>query len=124
MFCRNCGKELNSGAVACVACGMSPSNGTQFCQNCGAETYSNSIVCTKCGVGLVTKPEGKDWLTTLLLCIFVGVLGIHRFYTGYTLIGIIQLLTGGACGLWTLIDLILIATGSYKDSDGNVLHKK
>ena len=64
-----------------------------------------------------------DWLTTLLLAIFVGWLGIHRFYTGHTLIGIVQLLTCGVCGIWTLIDIIMIATGSFKDKDGSPLAK-
>jgi TM2 domain-containing membrane protein YozV len=66
----------------------------------------------------------KDWLTTLLLCLLVGWLGVHRFYTGHTGIGIIQLLTLGGCGIWSLIDLITIVTGSYKDANGNPLLKK
>lgn len=57
---------------------------------------------------------GKSQLVALLLCIFVGTLGIHRFYLGYIGIGIIQLLTLGGCGIWTLIDLIMIITGDLK----------
>lgn len=68
--------------------------------------------------------EGKDWLVTLLLCIFVGCLGIHRFYTGHIGIGIAQLLTLGGCGIWALIDLIMIATGSFKDATGKDLIRK
>ena len=60
----------------------------------------------------------KDWMTTLLLCIFLGWLGIHRFYTGHTVIGIIQLLTAGGCGIWVLVDFIMILTDSYRDSNG------
>ena len=60
----------------------------------------------------------KDWMTTLLLCIFLGWLGVHRFYTGHIAIGVIQLLTGGRCGIWWLIDFIMILTDSYKDSNG------
>ena len=62
--------------------------------------------------------QQKDWLTTLLLCIFLGWLGIHRFYTGHTVIGVIQLLTLGGCGIWVLVDFIMILTNSYRDSNG------
>lgn len=63
----------------------------------------------------------KDWLLTLLLSIFLGTLGVHRFYTGKIGTGILQLVTVGCCGIWTLIDIIMIATGNFKDKDGNVI---
>lgn len=61
--------------------------------------------------------EGEDEggsidTTALLLCLFLGNLGVHRFYMGYTWQGIVQLLTLGGLGIWTLIDLIRIITGS------------
>lgn len=62
--------------------------------------------------------SGKSQLVALLLVVFVGVLGIHRFYLGYTTIGIIQLLTAGGCGIWALIDLIRIVTGDLGPKDG------
>lgn len=61
----------------------------------------------------------KDWLVTLLLSLFVGSLGIHRFYVGKIGTGILQLITLGGCGIWTLIDIIMIVTGNFKDKDGN-----
>lgn len=68
--------------------------------------------------------EGKDWLTTLLLAIFLGALGADRFYTGSIGLGIAKLLTCGGCGIWQLVDIITIVTGSFKDSNGNTLVKK
>ena len=54
-----------------------------------------------------------------LLAFFVGYLGIHRFYLGYTVIGIIQLVTGGGFGIWYLIDFIRILCGTLKPKNGN-----
>lgn len=65
-----------------------------------------------------TAANTKSQLVALLLVIFVGGLGIHRFYLGYTTIGIIQLLTAGGCGIWALIDLIRIITGDLKPKGG------
>lgn len=60
----------------------------------------------------------KEWLITLLLSLFLGTLGVHRFYVGKIGTGILQLITLGGCGVWTLIDIIIIATGKFKDKDG------
>ena len=60
----------------------------------------------------------KEWLITLLLNLFLGTLGVHRFYVGKIGTGILQLITLGGCGIWTLIDLIMIVMGKFKDKDG------
>ncbi len=61
----------------------------------------------------------KSQVTALLLVIFLGGLGIHRFYLGYTWQGIVQLLTLGGLGIWALIDLIRIITGDLKPKNGS-----
>ena len=73
---------------------------------------------------LMTQGGQRPWLVTLLLAFFGGYLGIHRFYTGYTLFGVIQLLTCGGFGFWTLYDIIMIAMGKYVDAQGRPLLKE
>ncbi len=65
----------------------------------------------------VTGGKRKNWLATMLLNFFLGFLGIHRFYTGYIGIGIAQLLTFGGCGLWALIDYIMLLVNKFNDKD-------
>lgn len=70
---------------------------------------SSQIVKTK--VKSANASDGKSQLVALLLCFFLGGLGIHRFYLGYPLIGVLQILTLGGFGIWVLIDFIRILTG-------------
>jgi hypothetical protein len=112
MYCSNCGKQIDDKAVICIGCGV-PTQNYVTPRNSGFQLMDTQL------------PEGRfDWLTTLLLCFFLGVLGVHSFYTKKTSIGIAQLLTLGGCGIWTTIDLIMIIVGSFKDGDGNALHRK
>ncbi len=60
----------------------------------------------------------KDFVPTLLLCFFLGMLGVHRFYVGKIGTGILQLITFGGFGIWVMVDFILIATGNFKDKQG------
>ncbi len=71
----------------------------------------------------------KDWLTTLLLCIFLGTLGVHRFFVGKNKTGVymilVTFLTCGIGGLiWWIIDLVAIVNGTFTDNDGKALLKK
>lgn len=63
----------------------------------------------------------KSFLLTLLLCFFVGALGIHRFYAGKLLTGILMLITAGGFGIWVLIDLIMILIGNFTDASGRYI---
>lgn len=73
----------------------------KYCTNCGAEVGENAVICVKCGVALINKPA-KNKTIAGLLAIFLGGLGIHKFYLGKTILGIVYLLF-----CWTYIPSII-----------------
>lgn len=139
--CRNCGNEVGPGAAVCVRCGVAAGSGNKFCHNCGAGVEPIAAVCLKCGAALGSTGQAalpgqplKSRLVAGLLGIFVGAFGVHRFYLGYTTIGVVQVLVtvvGGVitCGfgwiagaIWGFVEGILIlARQINKDAQGNPL---
>ena len=65
--------------------------------------------------------DEKKWIIILLLCIFLGEIGTHRFYVGKIGTGILMLITIGGFGIWWIIDLIVILVGNFKDKRGYVI---
>jgi TM2 domain-containing membrane protein YozV len=61
----------------------------------------------------------KGFVPTLLLCFFVGFMGVHRFYVGKIGTGLLQLVTFGGFGIWALVDFVMIVVGNFEDKDGN-----
>ena len=60
----------------------------------------------------------KDFVVTILLCFFLGGLGVHRFYVGKIGTGILMLITCGGLGIWSLVDFIMIVCGVFRDVNG------
>jgi TM2 domain-containing membrane protein YozV len=76
--------------------------------------YMPPYFCTPKCQNEYGRKKFRKWLTALLLCLFLGWTGIHRFYTGRIFTGILQLITFGGLGIWWLIDLIMLLTGKYR----------
>jgi TM2 domain-containing membrane protein YozV len=128
MYCRNCGSVIDQNAAVCVKCGFQNGVGQNYCPNCGAETAPGAYACMRCGIALPPppppygyyNPEQKSKLAAGLLGIFLGTLGIHNFYLGYTGKAVAQLLitvlTLGIGSIvtwvWGLVEGIMILTGS------------
>ena len=140
MFCKNCGNEMDPNASFCVRCGAMKGVGQKYCANCGAELPLNATACVRCGCLAAGPAPGqaqsgaaqKSKLAAGLLGIFLGALGIHNFYLGYTGKAVAQLLISvctcgiGAVvtGVWGLIEGILILTGSIAVDGKGVPIKK
>lgn len=126
-------------AAICPNCGVAKGIGNNYCPNCGAHTMPGANACTNCGVMLVSPAQqqaqmavapSKSKMAAGLFGIFLGGLGVHNFYLGYTGKAVAQLLitvlTCGAglvvSGTWGFIEGILILCGNInKDGKGNPL---
>lgn len=77
---------------------------------------ANSNTNTNINAGFGVSPKSR--MVTALLCLFLGVLGGHRFYAGKIGTGVLYLFTGGLFGVGIVVDLILILIGSFRDGQG------
>ena len=148
MFCKSCGKEIPEGNELCDECAQANSSSTE---NTTAESTVNENTTTyetetpeatvvndnqynTNNSNSTVNPNPQSKLAAGLLGIFLGSLGVHNFYLGYTTKGLIQLLVtllGGVltCGIasfaiyvWGLVEGIMILTGSINtDANGNPL---
>lgn len=123
MYCKNCGEKLNDNQAICLKCGVKVGEGTTFCANCGQTVPDpNATVCLNCGVAIKKGPNGdylagKDKMTMIIICLFLGGLGIHNFMMGETKKGVVKIVASFCFylgGILALIDLIKIATDKYE----------
>ena len=121
MYCRNCGVEMNDNQAICIKCGVKTGDGNTYCANCGKEVAPNAEVCLNCGVAIkgaasVAYLNGQDKLVMILVCLFLGGLGIHNFMMGESKKGIFRIIMSFVCGIGgilALIDLVKICMGTY-----------
>lgn len=99
-------------------------NSMVYCRGCGKEIHSTAPTCPHCGAPQregAGKALNGTWVALVLMCFFVGFLGVHRFYVGKIGTGILMILTFGGLGLWVLIDLIMILCGLFSDKEGRAI---
>lgn len=132
MHCKNCGSPMDPNAVVCVRCGVARGTGYAYCYNCGRPMVMGAVVCTNCGAAAapVVSAGSKSKLTAGLLGIFLGSLGVHNFYLGFTGKALAQLLISVlSCGtlavvsgIWGLVEGIMLLSGQMNvDAQGNLL---
>ncbi len=115
MYCASCGKDLPAQASFCPACGAAV-GGAAGATRGGAGAAPGNLRPYPSRNGIDVSEKSR--LAALLLCLFLGWLGVHRFYVGKIGTGVLMIFTFGGLGIWTLIDLIMIIVGGFKDVDG------
>lgn len=94
------------------------------CRACGREIHVSAQACPGCGARQIGAGESERLiLPAFLLCFFLGYMGAHRYYAGKIGTGLLMLVTAGGLGIWWLIDLIVILSGSFRDIDGRTLKR-
>ena len=126
--CSKCGKSINPGDAFCSSCGQPVNAGKpetprteKFCFECGAVINAKAEICPKCGVRQpvfatqpVPQPDKKNKLVAAILAIFLGSLGIHRFYLGQIRQGIlfiVCLVVLGTVGAWAIVPIVAFIEG-------------
>lgn len=124
-YCSKCGARLPKDVSHCPYCRIRYSGDVRYCTKCGRETTPGELPSRapeppRQAHEAYSAPQvsSKSRLAATLLCLFLGVLGIHRFYVGKVGTGILWLFTAGLFGIGAIIDFITILCGSFRDSHG------
>lgn len=132
-FCKNCGSKLIDDAEFCTECGVKVTNindneynssmSKKQCPQCGEQMPEDMFYCLNCGyqfqnqeeldevVHRVRRLQGtwKNKWISLILCIFLGLFGAHKFYEEKIFMGVVYLLTLGFFGIGWIVDIIRLA---------------
>lgn len=137
-FCRNCGEPYAADeSIMCAKCGVPKGQGANYCSGCGKPIAPEDVVCRSCGIPNhpPVPMNAKSKLAAGLLGIFLGSLGVHNFYMGYTSRAAVQLaitIVGAVLScvgigvvivavtqIWGLIEGIMILAGKINmDANG------
>ncbi|WP_242835482.1 NINE protein [Butyrivibrio sp. AC2005] len=123
---------VNAVTILCPKCGSDKISFQR--ESSGTRGYHKTVgMCKNCGHTWITAQDAQPLYTdyhaasprnkwvALVLCIFLGYFGVHQFYVGRKGLGWIYLFTVGLFGLGWMVDIVLIATGKFKDAQGRLL---
>ncbi len=108
-FCKHCGEKISADAVICTKCGRQVEELKTAQENTPNIVINNANTNTNVNAGIMAGRAKNKWVA-LILCIFLGFVGGHKFYEGKIGMGILYIFTGGLFGIGVLIDLIVILT--------------
>ena len=136
-FCSNCGTTIVDGQKYCDKCGTEinlppkaqptqnpqaaytqPTQNPQAAYTQPQQNPQNVVVNVRHNNTYVNYDSDKSKMAALLLCLLFGYLGAHHFYAGKIIMGLLYLCTGGLFGIGWVIDIFIIATGTFKDGNG------
>lgn len=123
-FCKHCGEKIDIECIICPKCGKQVEELKQeavqpqvVINNSNSSNNTNTNTNQNYNRGGMDYPY-KSKIVAALLCFFLGVLGVHRFYVGKIGTGLLYLCSGGFCGIGALIDFIVILIGGFRDKAG------
>lgn len=106
-FCKHCGEKIPFDAVICIKCGRQVEELKKATDDKVIINNNNNVSASAVATSGSISVLRNKWVA-LILCIFLGIFGAHKFYEGKTGMGILYLFTGGLCGIGVIVDFIIL----------------